>query len=156
MLVGELLDDFDGPEVFFELAGLGSTEKYGGDIWILNAPRESKLGNRRIEVFFGKGLKLCDFIERSGCFVAIEHTYQEAIAWLRKARAFWNAIVVFTGENTRSQRAPDGGAYIVGRLVERVVFGFEAIPLEHAVLRLLKLRRLEPEVRAIQNASVIC
>ena len=100
VLVGELLDHFDGPEVFFELAGLGSTEKYGGDIWILHAPRESKLGNRRIKVLFGKGLKLCDFIERSGCFVAIEHTYQEAIAWLRKARAFWNAIVVLTGENT--------------------------------------------------------
>ena len=42
----------------------------------------------------------------------------------------------------RSQRAPDGGAYIVGCLVERVVvFGLEAIPLEHAVLWLLKLRR---------------
>ena len=35
-----LLDDFDGPEVFFELAGLGSTEKYGGDIWILHTTRE--------------------------------------------------------------------------------------------------------------------
>jgi hypothetical protein len=103
----------------------------------MNVPGKRKLCDRATELLCNLG-KTPDLLDLGLALIALEcldGALEEALVGSETA-VLGDAVVVLAGEETRSERRPDGGAVLV-LVVERSVLDLKALTVESVVLRLL-------------------
>ena len=128
-------------DVHRDLLRLAGASDDGGNIGILQAPRQTQRCNRASNLVSDLD-KLLNFLDLGLSSVRLElltESFHERIILDSKTGVLRNAVVVLSGQEAGSKRRPDRSSVLV-ELVKRVVFLLESFASEKIVLRLVSDR----------------
>lgn len=139
-LIRDLLGKRHRLDVVLNLLNLGGSQDHSADVGVLEAPGQGELRCVSTQAL-RNGSELLDLFDLGLSFLGLQllDGLAEELLVGGQAGALGDAVVVLSGQETRCQGRPDGGA-VAELLVEGSVLDLEALAVEGVVLGLLDNR----------------